>query len=693
MATTDPANGEIAVFRLDNPPVNGLSLALRRAIVDAVDRANTDPAVKALVLTGAGANFSGGADVREFHTADAIAEPNLRTLIRIVETSRKPVVAAIAGTCMGGGLELAMGCHYRVAARGAQIAMPEVKLGLLPGAGGTQRLPRLIGLEAALNLIVSGATVTAEELAALFDEVADGDLERAAVAFAARIAAQSGPWPRVRERTVDYPNHEAYLQFARNSVTAASGPFPAPRKCVDLVGASVTRDFDEALGLERQAFAELLHTTQSRALIHAFFGERQAAKIADVPADTPLRAIRSVAVIGAGTMGSGIATVFAEAGLPVAILEAKPEALERGLENIRRTWESALKKGRLTAAQLDERIARLRPVNEGNAIAQADLVIEAVFEDLNVKQSVFEMLDRVMKPGAILASNTSTLDLNEIAALTHRPQDVVGMHFFSPANIMRLLEVVRGRQTGKDVLATVMKLAKTIRKVAVVAGVCDGFIGNRMIEAYGRQATFLLEEGALPAQVDKALEKFGMAMGPFRMSDLAGNDIGWEIRKRRRRQRPELIYSTLPDQICERGRFGQKTGSGWYAYRPGDRTAYPDPQVDALVVAHSAALGLARRAISDEEIVERCVFALVNEGARILEEHIAQSASDIDMVYLNGYGFPLHRGGPMLYADTVGLYQVQRAIERFAANSHGDPAFWKPAPLLAQLAGAGKTFN
>jgi 3-hydroxyacyl-CoA dehydrogenase len=695
MPTIDAPHGDVAVVRLDNPPINGLSLKVRRALVDAIDRANGDPAVKAIVLIGAGANFSGGADIREFNTPAAGAEPNLRSLISIVEESRKPVVAAIAGVCMGGGLELAMGCHYRVVAPGAQIALPEVKLGLLPGAGGTQRLPRLIGLEAALNMIVSGATVPSEALigTALIDKVAPDDLARSAVAFAAEMAAAGGALPRARERKVDYPNHEAYLQFVRNSVTAASGPFPAPLKCVDAVAASVTKDFEVALALERQTFAELLHTPQSHALIHAFLGERQAAKIADVPESTPIRPIRSVAVIGAGTMGSGIATVFAEAGLPVALLEANGQALERGLANIRRTWESAVKKGRLTPQGLQERTARLRPVTEVSAIADADLAVEAVFEDIDVKQSVFEMLDRVMKPGAILASNTSTLDLNRIASFTGRPQDVVGLHFFSPANVMRLLEVVRGRDTGKDVLATVMKLAKTIRKVAVVAGVCDGFIGNRMIEQYGRQAAFLLEEGALPAQVDKALEAFGMAMGPFRMSDLAGNDIGWEIRKRRRVQRPHFLYSTLPDRLCEQGRFGQKTGSGWYTYRAGDRTAYPDPQVDALVVAHSAALGLTRREIPDEEIVGRCVFALVNEGARLLEEGIAQSASDIDMVYLNGYGFPLHRGGPMLYADTVGLYHVLRAIERFAANPHGDPAFWQAAPLLARLAAEGKTFN
>jgi 3-hydroxyacyl-CoA dehydrogenase len=685
--------GKVAVYKLDNPPVNGLGHALRTGIVAAVDAANADPAIEALVLIGAGETFSGGADIREFNTPAAIAEPHLRTVIRVIEESAKPVVAAIAGACMGGGLELALGCHYRVVAPGAQIALPEVKLGLLPGAGGTQRLPRLIGLETALNMIVSGAIVPAEKLAGtgLFDAAPAGHLLEAAIAFATTKVGE--PLPLVRDRTVQHPEPEAYLQFTRNSVATVGGPFPAPLKCVDAVAASVGKPFDEGLAIEGRLFAELIETTESKALRHAFFGERKAAKIKGVPEDTKLRPIRSVAIIGAGTMGGGIATAFAEAGFPVMILEAKPEALDRGIANIRKTWEGAVKKGRIKPEKLEERFALLHPVTDSAAIGDADLVIEAVFEEIGVKQSVFDMLDRVMKPGAILASNTSTLDVNRIAGFTSRPQDVIGMHFFSPANVMRLLEVVRGEKTAPDVLATVMKLAKKIRKLAVVSGVCDGFIGNRMIEQYGRQGTFLLDEGALPQQVDKALESWGMAMGLFRMSDLAGNDISWEIRKRRRVEQPDLAYSQVSDRLCERGRFGQKTGAGWYTYKPGDRTAYPDPEIDRMVIDHSAAIGVTRRAISDQEIVERCIFALVNEGARILEEGIAQSASDIDMVYLNGYGFPLQRGGPMLYADTVGLWNVVRSMRRFAANPHADPAFWEPAPLLARLAAAGKTFN
>lgn len=686
---------EIAVVRIDNPPVNSLSLAVRGTIVDSVHRANADPSVLALVLIGAGVNFSGGADIRELFTPAAVTEPNLPTVITVIETSRKPVVAAITGICMGGGLELAMGCHYRVVDPAARIGMPEVKLGLLPGAGGTQRLPRLIGLEAALKLLLSGASVPAEQLigSGLIDCVAHGNLADVAIAYAAKVAATGGPWPRVRDRPADYQGQETYLQSLRKSTGDASGPFPAAVKCIDVIAASATLDFDKALALEQQAFFDLMNTPQCRALIHAFLGERKAAKIADVPPDTPTRPIRSVAVIGAGTMGSGIAAVFADAGFPVTILDERPEALARGLGNVRAIWESAVKKGRLIQAGLEGRWALLRPASDPREIAGADLVIEAVFEDINVKQSVFQLLDRIAKPGAILASNTSTLDVDRISTFTRRPQDVVGLHFFSPANAMRLLEVVRGRHTAIDVLATVMKLAKTIRKVPVVSGVCEGFIGNRMIEQYSHQAAFLLDEGALPLQVDSALEAFGMAMGPFRMSDLAGNDIGWEIRKRRRLARPNYSYSTVPDRLCEMGRFGQKSGSGWYTYRAGERKGHWDPEVDALVVAHSASIGLARHAISDKEIVERCIFALVNEGARLLEEGIAQRASDIDIVYLNGYGFPRHRGGPMLYADTIGLQYILRCFERFSANPYVDPSFWEPAPLLARLAFSGETFN
>jgi 3-hydroxyacyl-CoA dehydrogenase len=602
------------------------------------------------------------------------------------------VIAAIRGTCMGGGLELSLGCHYRVAAPDAQVALPEVKIGLVPGAGGTQRLPRAIGVENALNMIVSGNPVAAEKLKGLFDEIVPGDLLEGALAFA-RGVADKRPLPRIRDRKAEQPDAEAFFQFARNTVGAVAKDFPAPLKCVDAVAASVSKPFDEGMKVERELFMQLIASPESRALRHAFFGERAASKIPDVPADTPTRRIESVALIGAGTMGGGIAMNFLNASIPVTILETKQEALDRGVATIRKNYEATVKRGKLTAEKMEQRMKLLRPTLSYADIQSADLAIEAVFEEMGVKEAVFRKLDEVMKPGAILASNTSTLDVNRIAAFTKRPQDVVGMHFFSPANVMKLLEVVRGAKTGKDVLATVMQVAKKIRKTAVVSGVCDGFIGNRMVEQYLRQALFLLEEGASPQQVDRAMEKFGMAMGPFRMSDLAGNDIGWAIRKRRYVEKPDVIYSRIADRLCELGRFGQKTGSGWYRYEAGRRDAIADPAVDEMIATYRKEKGIVARKIGDDEIVERCVYALVNEGARILEEGIASRASDIDMVYLTGYGFPLHRGGPMLYADMAGLYNVARTMQRFAANPHGDPGFWKPAPLLARLAAEGKTFN
>jgi len=594
---------------------------------------------------------------------------------------------------MGGGLELALGAHYRIAARGAQIALPEVKLGLLPGAGGTQRLPRAIGLEAALNMIVSGAPVLSDKLAGtgLFDEVVDGDLLHAALAFARRVAAQSGPHPKVRERNIEHPNAAGFLQFARNSVAAVAKQFPAPHQCIDAIEAGVLKGFDRGLVVERECFVALVQTPESRALRHAFFGERAASKIADVPADTPLREIREVAVIGAGTMGGGIAMNFINAGLPVTLVETSQEALDRGLAIIRKNYDATVKKGKLTAQAVDERIALIKPSLSYDDVRQADLIVEAVFEEIGVKEQVFRRLDGIAKPGAILASNTSTLDLNRIAGFTQRPQDVVGLHFFSPANVMKLLEVVRGTHTAKDVLATVMKLAKQIKKTAVVAGVCDGFIGNRMIEQYIRQSLFMVEEGALPAQIDKAIEAFGFAMGPFRMSDLAGNDIGWAIRKRRRVEHPEFRYPTIADRLCELGRFGQKTGGGWYDYKPGDRTAYPSKAVADMIAAHLQEAGSERRTFTNEEIVERLVYALVNEGAKILDEGIAAKASDIDMVYLTGYGFPLWRGGPMLYADAVGLFNIERAIRHYAQARNGDA--WEIAPGLVERAAKGQRFN
>ncbi|MGU7773191.1 3-hydroxyacyl-CoA dehydrogenase NAD-binding domain-containing protein [Burkholderia sp. MR1-5-21] len=683
----------VAVLTLNNPPVNGLGLSTRAGIMEGLERAAQDPAVTAIVLTGAGRAFSGGADITEFNTPKALQEPTLHTVIRAVEASAKPVVAAIHSVAMGGGLELALGAHYRIAAPGAQIALPEVKLGLLPGAGGTQRLPRAVGLETALNMIVSGAPVPSEQLAksGLFDEMAEGDLLDAAVAFARKAGAQAGPHPRVRDRKIVHENAAGFIQFARNSAKAAAPNFPAPHKCIDAIEAGVLNGFDKGSIAEREGFLALIMTPESRALRHAFFGERAASKIPDVPADTPVREIRRVAVIGAGTMGGGIAMNFVNAGLPVTLLETKQDALDRGLATIRKNYDAQVKKGKLTQEKLDARMALIAPTLSYDDLKEADLIIEAVFEELGVKEQVFGKLDEVAKPGAILASNTSTLDVNRIAAFTKRPQDVVGMHFFSPANVMKLLEVVRGDATAKDVLATVMAIAKKIRKTAVVSGVCDGFIGNRMIEQYIRQALFMLEEGALPAQVDRAIEKFGFAMGPFRMSDLAGNDIGWAIRKRRYVEKPDLHYSKIADRLCEQGRFGQKTGAGWYDYVPGERNAKPSALVDEMVVDYSKARGVERRKIGDDEIVERLVFALVNEGAKILEEKIASKASDIDMVYLTGYGFPLWRGGPMLYADTVGLYNVERAIRRYAAAPNGDA--WQLAPSIAELAKAGRGFN
>jgi len=686
--------GAVAVITLDNPPVNGLGYELRSGIVAGLDRAAADPAVKAIVLVGAGKAFSGGADIKEFNSPRALAEPTLHTVIRAAEQSPKPVVVAIHAVCMGGGLELALGCHYRVASPGAQMALPEVKLGLLPGAGGTQRLPRVVGVETAVNMIVSGTPVPSEKLAGtkLFDAIIEGDLLDGAVAFATKVA-DVRPLPLVRNIALVDPRAPGFLAVARNTVAAIAKDYPAPRKCVDAVEVAATRPFEEGLAWERDAFLALIQTPESRALRHAFFAERAASKIPDVPEDTPTRPVRSAAVIGAGTMGGGIAMNFANAGIPVTMLEVKQEALDKGLAVIRKNYEGSAKKGKITAAQVEERMALLRPTMDYAALGQADIVVEAVFEDMAVKEKVFRKLDEVMKPGAILATNTSTLDVDRIASFTRRPQDVIGTHFFSPANVMKLLEIVRGKQTGKDVLATVMGLSKKLKKTGVVSGVCDGFIGNRMLHGYLNQCLSLLAEGALPQQVDRALEKWGFVMGPFRVSDLAGNDIGWYIRKRHYAEHPDEPRQIIADKVCELGRFGQKTGSGWYRYEAGKRDALPDPVVEEIVLAGSKEMGIARRKIGNDEIVERCVYALVNEGARILEEGIAARASDIDMVYLTGYGFPVYRGGPMRSADEAGLFNVVRSMARYAALPHADREFWKPAPLLARLAAEGKSFT
>jgi len=564
MTATLQVHGDVAVITLNNPPVNGLGHATRVGITTALAQANADPAVQAIVITGAGKAFSGGADIKEFGSPKALQEPNLLSVILAIEHSHKPVVAAVHSVAMGGGLELALGCHYRIAAPGCNVALPEVKLGLIPGAGGTQRLPRALGVEVALNMIVSGEPVKSEMLAALpgqklFDKMAASvdTLAEEALALAREVASKR-PLPLVRNLPCKHPKGDAYFQFARNMVKGMAKNFPAPAKCVDAVEAATKKKFDDGMVFEREIFINLMWTPECRALRHIFAAERAASKIPDVPADTPTRAIHSLAVIGAGTMGGGIAMNFLNAGIPVKMLEMKQEALDRGIATIRKNYEAQVKKGKLKQDKYEQRMALLSTTLSYDDLKDADMVIEAVFEEMGVKEAVFKELDRVMKPGAILATNTSTLDVNKIASFTKRPQDVIGTHFFSPANVMKLLEVVRGEKTAKDVLATVMALGKKIKKTSVVSGVCDGFIGNRMIEQYSRQAGFLLEEGCTPAQVDRAVEKFGFAMGPFRMGDLAGNDIGWAIRKRRYQEKPNLRYSKTADLLCEMGRYGQK---------------------------------------------------------------------------------------------------------------------------------------
>ena len=699
MSAEYKVHGDVAVISLNNPPMNGLGLATRVAIADGLNRAIADPAVKAIVVTGAGKAFSSGADIKEFGSPKSLQEPNLLSVILAIENASKPVIAAVHSVAMGGGLELSLGCHYRIAAPGCSVALPEVKLGLIPGAGGTQRLPRVLGVEVALNMIVSGEPQKSEMLAALpgqklFDKMSASaeSLADEALVFA-RSVADTRPLPLVRNLPCKHPLGDAYFQFARNMVGGMSRNFPAPLKCVDAVEAATRQKFDLGLVTERDIFINLMWTPECRALRHLFLAERATSKIPDVPADTPQRAIKSLAVIGAGTMGGGISMNFLNAGIPVRMLEMKQEALDRGLATIRKNYESQVKRGKLTQDKYEQRMALLTTTLDYADLKDADMVIEAVFEEMGVKEAVFKKLDEVMKPGAILASNTSTLDMNRIAGFTKRPQDVIGTHFFSPANVMRLLEVVRGEKTGKDVLATVMALGKKIRKTTVVSGVCDGFIGNRMIEQYSRQAGFLLDEGCTPEQVDKAVEKFGFAMGPFRMGDLAGNDIGWAIRKRRVVERANLKYSKTADLLCELGRFGQKTGAGWYDYQAGKRDAIPSALVVKMIEDHRKSLGVTPRKVSDEEIVQRLVYALVNEAAHILEDGIASKASDIDMVYITGYGFPMFRGGPMNYADQTGLFNVVQAMNRFAKNPMDDAEFWKPAPLLSRLVAEGKTFN
>jgi 3-hydroxyacyl-CoA dehydrogenase len=680
----------VAVICFANPPVNGLSHALRTAIATALARAQADPAVRAIVLTGVGGVFSAGADIRELGTPASTAEPTLLQLIDQVETSPKPVVAAIGGTCLGGGCELALAAHYRVASAGAKLGLPEVKLGLIPGAGGTQRLPRLVGVERAIAMIATGDPVPAAELAdtRLLDRVVDGDPLAAALELARSSEVTTRPPPRTRDIPLDDPDLAEICKAARARLATERPPLGAPLRAVDSIEAAAG-PFDQGLALERRAFLELMETPEPKGLRHAFLAERAAAKVEGIGPDTPVRPLDQAAVIGAGTMGAGIAAALLDAGIPTWLVEADQPALERGVTRIVGIYEGQVKKGRLSATERDRRLARLRPTLSHDEVRDADVAIEAVFESLDVKREVFMTLDRVMKPGAILATNTSTLDVNTLAGFTRRPSDVVGLHFFSPAHVMRLLEVVRGRATSLEVLATALRLGKALGKVAVVSGVCDGFIGNRMLDAYIRQAWWLVEEGATPWQIDRAMEDFGMAMGPFRVGDLVGHDVSQAIRRHRRAERPGYLCSTLPDRLCDLGRLGQKTGGGWYDYPEGPRHPLPSAEVEEIIAAHRTEIGVAPRRIDDGEIVDRLVYALVNEGARILDEGIAARASDIDVVYLTGYGFPRPRGGPIFHAEQVGLDRVLRQIEEFARNPHGDPGFWTPAPLLVRVAQSG----
>jgi 3-hydroxyacyl-CoA dehydrogenase len=683
-------HGDVAVITVSNPPVNALSQAVRAGLLEAVRQADADVAVRAAVILCQGRTFIAGADVNEFDRPPL--PPHLPELAQSIEDAGKPIVAALHGTALGGGFEIALACHYRIATPSAKVGLPEVQLGLLPGAGGTQRLPRLVGLARALALITTGEAVGAGEAleAGAIDEIAQGELEAAAVAAARRLIAAGGV-PR-RTGSLPVPAHDpAVFAEADERVANKQRHLVAPRACIEALQAAATLPLAQGLARERELFFELRGSPQAAALRHAFLGEREVVKIPDLPPETPAREIAQAAVIGAGTMGGGIAMCFANAAIPVTLLEAQSEALQRGLEAIRRNYAAAVARGALAQAQMDQRLALIRPTLAYEDLAQADLIVEAVFEDLAVKQKVFGRLDQVAKPGAILATNTSYLDVGTIAEFTHRPQDVVGMHFFSPAHVMRLLENVRAPKTQPDVLATVMQLGKRLGKVAVLVGGADGFVGNRMLAQRTREAWFLLEEGALPQQVDRALTDFGFPMGPFAVGDLSGLDIGWRARQARAHLRkPGVRDCNLLEQVCEAGRLGQKTSAGWYRYEPGSRTPIPDPQIEALIVEHSRRRGIERRFIADEQIVERCLYSMINEGAKILTEGVAARPVDIDMVWLHGYGFPRWRGGPMFWADQVGLSSVLDAILGYRERL--GPDFWTPAPLLEQRARSGAGF-
>ena len=692
----------VGVVTVENPPVNALSPGVPEGILDGVQRFGSDENVRAIVLIGGGRTFIAGADIKEFGkitSGEKRRGPGLISVIEALESSSKPVVAAIHGTAFGGGLETAQGCHYRVALRSAQVGQPEVKLGIIPGAHGTQRLPRLAGLSKALEMCALGDPVSAADAAdhGIVDRLIDGsgytELLAGAVSFAAEKAAAGGPHPKASELTDNLPTpDEAAPVFAaaRELAKAKRRGFMAPLKAIDAVECAVTLPFSEGIKREAEIFQECLFSTQSKALIHAFFSERRVRKVPDVPKETATREIRSAAVIGAGTMGGGIAMAYANAGIPVRLKEVTQEALDRGYATIRKNYERSVRRGRFTPEYVQQRLALITPQTGWDGFEAVDIIVEAVFENMALKKAVFGDIDRLARPGAILASNTSTLSIDEIASSTSRPQDVIGHHFFSPANVMRLLEIVRGAATSKDVVATSMALARRLRKVGVLVGNCHGFVGNRMFHPYRREAQFLAEEGARPAEVDRVLYEFGAAMGPMAVGDLAGLDVGMRVRKEAPHLYPPGTRRPLAeDALCEMGRYGQKTKAGWYRYGQ-DRSRHEDPEVDAMLKRVAAEAGIEQREISDQEILDRVVYALVNEGARILEEGFALRASDIDIIYLYGYGFPAFRGGPMFYADTVGLGKVLARVEEFHSQ-HGH--WWRPASLLQELAENRGTFS
>lgn len=684
---TTRQDGGILIIEIDNPPVNAMSNAIRAGLLEAVTAAGKDPAVEAIVLCGKGKVFCGGAEIREF--GQPSGEPILPALIDVVEAQPKPVVAALHGVAFGGGFEIALGSHIRIGSKDIKLALPEVKLGLVPGAGGTQRLPRLIGAAKAAKIIVTGDPIGAAEALALgvLDGIVEGDLIEGAVKAAREAVATKAPLRRVSRMTealeasrADMPAFEAEVA----ALLKRGRGLDAPAACVDSLRNAMALPYEEGLKREREIFIRLRDGVQSKAQRHLFFAERAALKVGGVPAGTKARAIRSVAVLGAGTMGGGIAMCFASAGIPVTIVDPNPEALARGMGVVEANYRATARRGGLSEAGLAKVLATLRGSSDFNVVAEVDLVIEAVFEDMALKKKIFADLDRLTRPGTILATNTSTLDVNEIAAATSRPQDVLGMHFFSPANVMKLLEIVRGRESAPDVLASAMEIGKAIGKVPVTVGVCYGFVGNRMLHARGGQVERLLLEGAAPKDIDAAATGFGFLMGPCAVGDLAGLDVGWRIRKEAGRK------AIVADAICELGRFGQKTGKGYFLYEAGSRTPVPDLEIDALIEKLAAANGITRRTIDAEEIRERLIYPLVNEGARILEEGIAERSSDIDLIWINGYGFPVGRGGPMFHADTVGLAKVAERLAHYAAIT-GDEKM-KPAPLLVRLAAEEKTF-